>query len=114
MQVKNGPLDFQPREPFHPLFGAMARTPLMGELQTRRSSTTPCPSACTSSSAATITLQGKVDDERHRAVLGKLRQQAEDAAGWRDKCLRYFQRSSKRPIPGAQAEPALEGRARPR
>ena len=33
IQVKNGPLDFQPREPFHPLFGAMPRTPLMAELQ---------------------------------------------------------------------------------
>jgi len=33
VQVKNGPLDFQPREPFHPLFGAMPRTPLMAELQ---------------------------------------------------------------------------------
>ena len=33
VQVKNGPLDFQPREPFHPLFGAMPRTPLMTELQ---------------------------------------------------------------------------------
>ena len=33
IQVKNGPLDFQPREPFHPLFGAMPRTPLMPELQ---------------------------------------------------------------------------------
>src|SRR5262249_39535977 len=33
VQVKNGPLDFQPREPYHPLFGAMARTPLMAELQ---------------------------------------------------------------------------------
>jgi alpha-glucuronidase len=32
-QVKNGPLDFQPREPFHPLFGATPRTPLMAELQ---------------------------------------------------------------------------------
>jgi alpha-glucuronidase len=32
-QVKNGPLDFQPREPFHPIFGAMPRTPLMAELQ---------------------------------------------------------------------------------
>ncbi len=32
-QVKNGPLDFQPREPFHPLFGAMPSTPLMAELQ---------------------------------------------------------------------------------
>ncbi len=33
VQVKNGPLDFQPREPFSPLFGAMPKTPLMGELQ---------------------------------------------------------------------------------
>jgi alpha-glucuronidase len=33
VQVKNGPLDFQPREPFHPLFGAMPETPLMLELQ---------------------------------------------------------------------------------
>jgi alpha-glucuronidase len=33
IQVKNGPLDFQPREPFHPMFGAMPHTPLMMELQ---------------------------------------------------------------------------------
>ena len=33
LQVKNGPVDFQPREPFHPLFGAVPRTPLMLELQ---------------------------------------------------------------------------------
>lgn len=33
VQVKNGPLDFQPREPFHPLFGAMPETPLTLELQ---------------------------------------------------------------------------------
>jgi alpha-glucuronidase len=33
VQVKNGALDFQPREPFHPLFGAMRKTPLMLELQ---------------------------------------------------------------------------------
>jgi len=33
VQVKNGAIDFQPREPFHPLFGAMPRTPLMLELQ---------------------------------------------------------------------------------
>jgi alpha-glucuronidase len=33
LQVKNGPVDFQPREPFHPLFGAMPRTPLMLEVQ---------------------------------------------------------------------------------
>jgi alpha-glucuronidase len=33
VQVKNGPLDFQPREPFHPLFGALKKTPLMMEFQ---------------------------------------------------------------------------------
>ena len=33
IQVKNGPIDFQPREPFSPLFGAMQHTPLMPELQ---------------------------------------------------------------------------------
>lgn len=33
LQVKNGPIDFQPREPFHPLFGAMPRTQVMPELQ---------------------------------------------------------------------------------
>jgi alpha-glucuronidase len=33
VQVKNGPIDFQPREPFSPLFGAMPRTPLMMEFQ---------------------------------------------------------------------------------
>jgi alpha-glucuronidase len=33
VQAKNGPIDFQPREPFHPLFGAMVQTPLALELQ---------------------------------------------------------------------------------
>jgi alpha-glucuronidase len=33
VQVKNGAIDFQPREPFHPLFGAMPNTPLMMEVQ---------------------------------------------------------------------------------
>ena len=33
LQVKNGAIDFQPREPFHPLFGAMAKTPLLLEVQ---------------------------------------------------------------------------------
>lgn len=33
VQVKNGAIDFQPREPFHPLFGAMPETPLMIEIQ---------------------------------------------------------------------------------
>lgn len=33
VQVKNGAIDFQPREPFHPLFGAMPKTPLTMEFQ---------------------------------------------------------------------------------
>jgi alpha-glucuronidase len=33
VQVKNGPIDFQPREPFHPMFGAMPNTRLMLEAQ---------------------------------------------------------------------------------
>ena len=33
IQVKNGPIDFQPREPFSPLFGAMKKTTLMVEFQ---------------------------------------------------------------------------------
>ena len=33
VQVKNGAIDFQPREPFHPLFGAMPQTSLMMEFQ---------------------------------------------------------------------------------
>ncbi|MFN3424089.1 MAG: alpha-glucuronidase family glycosyl hydrolase [Novosphingobium meiothermophilum] len=33
VQVKNGPIDFQPREPAHPLFGAMPATRLAAEFQ---------------------------------------------------------------------------------
>ena len=33
VQIKNGPVDFQPREPFSPLFGAMKKTAVMPELQ---------------------------------------------------------------------------------
>ncbi|MDV6332175.1 alpha-glucuronidase family glycosyl hydrolase [Asticcacaulis sp. 201] len=33
LQIKNGPIDFQPREPFHPLFGAMPKTNEMLEVQ---------------------------------------------------------------------------------
>jgi alpha-glucuronidase len=33
IQVKNGPIDFQPREPFSPLFGAMKKTSVMPEMQ---------------------------------------------------------------------------------
>jgi alpha-glucuronidase len=33
VQVKNGAIDFQPREPFHPLFGALKQTPVLAEIQ---------------------------------------------------------------------------------
>ncbi len=33
VQVKNGAIDFQPREPFHPLFGALKQTPVVAEIQ---------------------------------------------------------------------------------
>ena len=33
VQVKNGAIDFMPREPFHPLFGAMQKTPVLAEIQ---------------------------------------------------------------------------------
>jgi alpha-glucuronidase len=33
VQVKNGAIDFMPREPFHPLFGAMKHTPVIAEIQ---------------------------------------------------------------------------------
>jgi alpha-glucuronidase len=36
VQIKNGPIDFQPREPFHPLFGQMPRTDVAMEVQLTR------------------------------------------------------------------------------
>jgi alpha-glucuronidase len=33
IQIKNGPLDFQPREPFHALFGSLKETPAFAEVQ---------------------------------------------------------------------------------
>jgi alpha-glucuronidase len=33
VQVKNGAIDFMPREPFHPLFGALNKTPIIAEIQ---------------------------------------------------------------------------------
>lgn len=33
VQIKNGPVDFQPREPFSPLFGGMSKTAMMIEFQ---------------------------------------------------------------------------------
>ena len=44
-------------------------------------------------------LKPAIDPERHAAVAAKLKQQAIDAAAWRDKCLTYFAQFSKQPIP---------------
>ena len=33
IQIKNGPIDFQPREPYSPLFTSMQKTPMMVEFQ---------------------------------------------------------------------------------
>ena len=33
VQIKNGAIDFQPREPFHPLFGALRETSTIAEIQ---------------------------------------------------------------------------------
>lgn len=33
IQIKNGPVDFQPREPYHPLFTSLLKTPMMVEFQ---------------------------------------------------------------------------------
>ena len=33
VQIKNGPIDFQPREPFSPLFGQLENTTVMAEMQ---------------------------------------------------------------------------------
>ncbi len=33
IQVKNGPIDFQPREPYSPLFTSLTKTPIAAELQ---------------------------------------------------------------------------------
>jgi alpha-glucuronidase len=46
---------------------------------------------------AWVELRGAVDAERHAAVAARLRQQAIDAAAWRDKCLAYFAQFSKQP-----------------
>ena len=45
-----------------------------------------------------------VDSDRHAAVLAKLQRQADDAAAWRDKCLKYFQQFSGGPL-------SIDGRA---
>jgi alpha-glucuronidase len=37
------------------------------------------------------TLRGQLDPERYQAVRVKLHRQYQDAAAWRDKCIRYFQ-----------------------
>ena len=48
-------------------------------------------------------LRGKVDPQRFEAVAARLRAQAQDAAAWRDKCLRYFQQFSRGELPTSRS-----------
>ena len=73
VQVKNGPLDFQPREPFHPLFGAMPKTPLMMEFQ--------------------ITKE-YLGQDTHLAYLGPLYEEVLNADTWAKGKARRSRRSS--------------------
>ena len=61
VQVKNGPIDFQPREPFHPLFGAMPHTPLMLELQITKEYLGRARTSYSSARCSTETLDGRYD-----------------------------------------------------
>ncbi len=53
-------------------------------------------------------LRGRFDEERYQAVLATLQTQAADAAAWRDKCLKYFQQFSQRPIPDRATTPGAQ------
>src|SRR4029079_6624480 len=39
------------------------------------------------------TLAGRIDAARYDAVLARLRRQAEEAAAWSEKCVRFFARA---------------------
>ncbi len=87
IQTKNGPIDFQPREPFHPLFGSMPNTQLALELQitqeylgqgTQLVYLAPLYKEClnsdtyaqgTGTTVAKI-IDGTVSDQRHSAIAG--------------------------------------------
>ena len=44
-------------------------------------------------------LRGAIDPQRHREVADKLGIQVDDAQTWRDDCVQYFHRFSRKPIP---------------
>ena len=46
-----------------------------------------------------VSLDGKIDPEIFEHVKGKLKQHKEDAATWRDTCIKYFQKFSNKPVP---------------
>ncbi len=82
VQVKNGPIDFQPREPFHPLFGAMAKTPLAMEFQLTKE---------------------YLGFSTHLAYLGPMYEEALRAQTWRPKGTDTVASSLKSCGPGAMA-----------
>ena len=49
-------------------------------------------------------VRSAIDDERYRAVEKKIAVQAREAAAWRDTCLAYFSRFSRRPVTGCSAD----------
>jgi alpha-glucuronidase len=44
-------------------------------------------------------LEGRIDQDIYLHVQEKLTTQEKDAAIWRDTCVGYFQKFSKRPVP---------------
>jgi len=98
IQVKNGPLDFQPREPFHPLFGAMPQTSVMAELYSGVDSVYWMEPKWRK-------IRGSVDEERFELVLSLIEQQEKSTEDWRDACLLYFQTFSNKSIPDIYQKP---------
>ncbi|HEY0177426.1 MAG TPA: hypothetical protein VGC08_13670 [Pedobacter sp.] len=52
-------------------------------------------------------MEGKIDQERFKAVKDLLVRQEKEARWWRDGCLLYFQTFSKMPIPAKYKQPEL-------
>jgi len=97
IQIKNGPIDFQPREPFSPLFGALNKTQMAVELQITQEYTGASNHMCflpmmwcetlnsdtyrdgAGSTIAKLTIQ-KIEGAKHTAIAGVAN--IGDAANW--------------------------------
>ncbi len=106
LQVKNGPIDFQPREPFHPLFGAMPKTPVVLEAQITKEylgfathlaylgpmweevlDADTCRPRCGTPVARTIARHGRRFERRHRSQLDRLALRSGELVRVRSPCL---------------------------